>query len=131
MSRAQQAMRAGQRDSRQLANQSANSLQRVDDALERQQQQNSLADAFRLQQMLEDQAQKMSDMERDPSKVNPSDCQSAAGQCNSLADQFQQLASQGGGKGMSQQLGKAMNEQQRQEIQGHGQNWPRHNRPVP
>jgi hypothetical protein len=122
MSRAEQSMRSGQADSQQHAGDSANALQKVDDALERQQQQNRLADAQRLQQMLQEQADRMREMEKNASSARSSDCKHAAGQCNSLANQFQKLASQGSpGSGMSQQPGQAMNEGERQKIEGQGQ----------
>jgi hypothetical protein len=121
MSRAEQSMRSGQRDSQQFASESANSLQKVDDALERQQEQNRLADAQRLQQMLQEQAAQLREMEKNPSRASSSDCKSAAGQCNSLANQFQKLASEGPpGSGMSQQLGPALSEGERQEIDRQG-----------
>ena len=122
MGQASKAIESGQLNSQSLVDQSARSLQQLDDALEKQQQENGLADAYRLQQMLEDQVETLRELQQNPSEASSQECQASAGECNSLAGQFQRLTQQGDGKGgISEKLRQATGDGQPQQIQGHSQ----------
>ncbi len=104
-------------NARQRAQEAADALQQLDNGLERQQQQNSMADAHRLQEMLDQQAQQLKQIESQPESVRPSQCQSAGGQCKSTTGQLQQLANRPGtAEGLRKQLQQALNDATKERI---------------
>ena len=92
MRSAAQAMENKSGDARQRAGQAAEQLQKLDESLEQRQQQNDLAQAYKLKEMLDQQIKQLGECQS--GGASPGQCQQLAGQAKSVTGQLKQLAEQ-------------------------------------
>ncbi len=130
LQKAAESMQQSPSTARTSVGQAAKSLQRLDDALGRQESMNNLVKAFQLQQQLQQQMKQLEKMKRDPSKTSSAACDKAAGQCNSIADQAGQLGQHSATPpALAQPLQKAMEGNRQQQIEQAGQELSAANKP--
>jgi hypothetical protein len=117
MQQAAKAFRAGDPRPQQHAQQATTELETLDDQLKKQQQQNALADAYRLKRMLDDQIEQLKQLEQNPSAASPGMCQRVGGQCKSLTGRLKQVAQQLGATGsLGPELGESLSDQNKQQL---------------
>lgn len=92
MQGAAQAMANRSGDARQRAGQAAERLQELDESLEQHLQQNELAQAYKLREMLDQQIEQLGECQ--DSGASPGQCQQLAGQAKSVTGQLKQIAEQ-------------------------------------
>ncbi len=92
MQDAAQAMADRSGDARQRAGQAAERLQELDESLEQHLQQNELAQAYKLKEMLDQQIEQLGECQN--SGASPGQCQQLAGQAKSTTGQLKQIAEQ-------------------------------------
>jgi hypothetical protein len=100
MGRTAQALQAGQGNAQDLAGQAAEQLQQLDNALEQQQQRSGLSDAYRMQQMLDQQIARLREFEsRSQSSSSSPEGAAQAGrelgrQSQAMLEQLRQMTQQ-------------------------------------
>ncbi len=120
MQQAADTMASGRSTAREKLGQAADSLQRLDDALQRQQQDNRLAEAHQLKRALDEQARRLEKMERKPADKE-SRC-ATGGRCKGAAGGLKQLAGQEPlNKEFGPALGGALGDEARQRIDAQAQ----------
>lgn len=92
MQAAGRSLKLGAKEARQQAGAAGDQLQQLDDALERRQRQDDLADAYRLKRMLDELISELQQFEQNPAAFSSARCQQAGAQSKSLTDQLQRLA---------------------------------------
>jgi hypothetical protein len=119
MSRAAGAMEAQQPNAQQQAGQAADRLQELDAALEYQSQQQRLADAYGLKEMLDQQIEQLGQMQKQPSSVSDQQQQQAAQDAKDVTDQLQQIARQSPTKEcFGPALGNSLGDENKQQLDG-------------
>lgn len=118
MGRAEQALQAGHGNARQLAGQAADSLQELDNALEKTQQRQAMADAYRLKKAIDEQAQRLGDLPSQAPGEQPGQGRQIAQRSKSAVEQLRQLSEQFGEQaGIGPKSQEALGDEQRQPLE--------------
>ena len=115
MGQAAESLRTGKPDSQSLAGRAAQELQKLDDALEREQQAGRLAEAHQLKRMLDQQIEQLQKAETDAAA--PEQLDRAAQRSQSLTGQLKQMAEeQPTAQQFSEPLRQALSDEKKQQI---------------
>ncbi len=108
----EQALKNGRKEARERAGNAADTLQALDNALEKEQRASDLPEAYTLKRMLENEIQQLKQLEQRPDQAPPGQCRKTGGRCKSIVNQLKNVAARGASDG---RLGPALHETLRDE----------------